>query len=123
MTEAARDLLQRADAALRAAESLTRSEQHDIAVGRAYYVMYYCAQALLGGDAGRFKKHAGVHAAFGERFARTGRLDPKYHRWLLAAYQKQLYAEVLRRADAVEAVAQARDFLQATLAHLAPAEP
>lgn len=44
--------------------------------------MLHAAQALLREEDLRYRKHASVHAAFGEYFAKTGRIDPRYHRWL-----------------------------------------
>jgi hypothetical protein len=52
--------------------------------------MFYTAEALLNERSLRFKKHGGVHAAFGEHFAKPGLLDAKYHRWLLAAFEKRI---------------------------------
>jgi uncharacterized protein (UPF0332 family) len=45
-------------------------------------------------------------------------LDPKYHRWLLAAFEKRITAdydieETVDPSEAVELIAQAREFLQA----------
>lgn len=42
--------------------------------------MFYVASALLTRKGRSFRKHSAVQAAFGEHFARTGELDPKYHR-------------------------------------------
>ena len=52
--------------------------------------MLYSAQALLTERGLHFRKHGGVHAAFGEHFVKTGILEQKYHRWLLDAYDKRL---------------------------------
>jgi uncharacterized protein (UPF0332 family) len=48
--------------------------------------MLHAAQALLRERGYRYRKHSGVHSAFGEHFAKTSVLDPKYHRWMLAAF-------------------------------------
>ena len=47
---------------------------------------YYAAEALLFEEGLSFRKHSAVHAAFGEQFAKTARLNPEFHRWLLAAF-------------------------------------
>jgi len=52
----------------------------EFAAGRAYYAMFHVAQALLREKGFHYRKHAGVHAAYGEHFAKTGVLDRKYHR-------------------------------------------
>lgn len=55
--------------------------------------MFYVAEALLAERDLEFKKHAAVHAAFGEHFAKTRSLDPKYHRWLLDAFDQRITAD------------------------------
>ncbi len=47
MTEQSRKLLDKADRAVHAAETLLREGDSDFAVGRAYYAMFYAAEALL----------------------------------------------------------------------------
>ncbi len=42
----------------------------DFAVSRAYYAMFYTAQAFLLGRERRFSKHSAVIAAFGQEFAK-----------------------------------------------------
>ncbi len=64
-------LLRKAVRAIAAAESLLRDGFPDFACGRSYYAMFYVAEALLAEAGLRFRKHSGVHAAFGERFAAT----------------------------------------------------
>lgn len=61
----------------------------EFAAGRAYYAMFYTAEALLAEQGLRFRKHGGVHAAFGQHFAKTAQLDPKFHRWLLDGFDKR----------------------------------
>lgn len=52
-------------------------------------------------------------------------MDPKYHQWLLAAFEKRITAdyeieEAVTSADATEMISQAREFLQAARRSLAP---
>ncbi len=67
MKTATRKLLDKALRAVHAAETLLRAEDTEFAAGRAYYAMFYAAQALLNEKGLSFRKHGGVHAAFGER--------------------------------------------------------
>jgi uncharacterized protein (UPF0332 family) len=60
---------------------------HDFSASRAYYTMFYIAQAFLLGEELSYSSHAGVIAAFGQQFSRTGRLPPQYHRFLIDASQ------------------------------------
>jgi uncharacterized protein (UPF0332 family) len=112
-----RKLIDKAARAITAAEVLLRENQADFAAGRAYYAMFYAAEALLGEKGLHFRKHAGVHAAFGEHFAKTARLAPKFHRWLLDACDLRLTGEygleaLIAPEDARRLINQAQEFLQ-----------
>jgi uncharacterized protein (UPF0332 family) len=78
MKEGTRQLLDKAARAIRAAATLVRDDNLDFAAGRAYYAMFYVAEALLHERDLGSKKHGGVHALFGEHFAKTGIVDPKF---------------------------------------------
>src|SRR5262247_3707832 len=67
-----------------------KSGDAEFSVGIAYYAMFYTAQAMLNEEELRFRKHAGVHSAFAERFVKSGLMDKKYHRWLLSAFSKRI---------------------------------
>lgn len=47
--------------------------------------MFYLAQAFLEGEGLAFSRHSAVIAAFGQHFARTGRLPAHFHRYLIEA--------------------------------------
>jgi uncharacterized protein (UPF0332 family) len=78
-------LLQKARKSLQAAELLKREYYLDFAASRAYYAMFYAAEALLLDRGLSFSSHSAVIAAFGKEFARTGNLDPRFHRYLIDA--------------------------------------
>jgi|1185.fasta_scaffold1398647_1 uncharacterized protein (UPF0332 family) len=63
-------LLRKADRAVAPAEKLIPIDAES-AISRAYYAMFYLAEALLAERDLEFKKHAAVHAAFGEHFTKT----------------------------------------------------
>ncbi|MBI5442794.1 MAG: HEPN domain-containing protein [Deltaproteobacteria bacterium] len=90
MNEGSAAFLAKAERALAAADLLLREGHAEFASGRAYYAMFYVAEALLAEAGESFRKHSGVHAAFGRRFAQSGELDPKFHRWLLDAHDARL---------------------------------
>ena len=124
MKQATGQLLHKAERAIKAAETLLDQGDADFAVGRAYYAMFYVAEALLNERGLGFSKHSAVHAAFGEQFAKTGQLDPKFHRWLLDAFDKRLEGDYgteikVLPEDVTALVAQAREFLQRARTHLA----
>jgi len=126
MSEGTAKLLEKSTRSLSAGESLLAGDHVEAAASRAYYAMFYVAEALRDERGLRFRKHGGVHGAFGEQFVKTGLLDPKYHRWLLAAYNKRITADYgvdaqLSAREAGEMLAQAREFLQAARQFLAAA--
>jgi len=83
-------LLSKAERAIAASQTLLKHGDPDFAAGRAYYAMFYVAEALLHEQGLDFSKHGAVHAAFGQRFAKTGALHPKFHRWLLDAFDERI---------------------------------
>ena len=78
-------LLQRAPESLKAARIMLEENLPNIAASRAYYAMFYIAELPLQKKGLTFNSHSAVIAAFGKEYARTGDLDPKYHRYILAA--------------------------------------
>ena len=123
MKAEAKGFLDKAERALKAAEILLQAGDAENAIGRAYYAMLHTAQALLRERELSYRKHSGVHSAFGQHFAKTGELDPKFHRWLLAAFNHRLKSdydfEVAVGLDSVKTVIeQAHEFLREARGYL-----
>ena len=123
MKEYSRKLLNKAIDAIEAAEILVDNQKPDIAAGRAYYAMFYVAEALLNERGLRFNKHSAVHAAFGEHFAKTNEMNVKFHRWLLNSFDKRLIGDYgvdtnIEMEVAVNVIHQAREFLEAAQEYL-----
>jgi uncharacterized protein (UPF0332 family) len=78
-------LLAKARQSLLAAGNLQQGGFQDFAASRAYYAMFYTAEALLIEQGLSYNSHSAVIAAFGKTFAKTSLLDSKYHRYLLDA--------------------------------------
>jgi len=78
-------LLRRAKDSVRAARGILRDGFPDFAASRAYYAMFYVAEALLAYLGESYRSHAAVIAAFGRLFAKTGKIDATFHQWLIAA--------------------------------------
>jgi uncharacterized protein (UPF0332 family) len=117
MKPATEKLLEKAARSIRAAERLLKDDDMDFATSRAYYAMLYVAEALLNERALRFKKHGGVHAAFAQQFIKTHQMDPKFHRWMVDAFDERIQGDydVESAMDAEEVTAmieRAREFLQ-----------
>jgi transposase InsO family protein len=73
---------------------------------------------LLLEEGSEFSSHSAVHAAFGERFAKTGRVNPAFHRYLLDAHRARQSADYdapadVSRDDAETLVSRAEEFLRA----------
>ncbi len=116
MREHTLKFLEKAGRAIRSARLLLEAGETDFAAGRAYYAMFYAAQAMLHERGLRTRKHTGVQGLFGEQFAKTGAIDPKYHRWLLDAFDRRLQGDygfdsMISSDDVLEMIAQAQEFL------------
>jgi uncharacterized protein (UPF0332 family) len=117
MKEETQKRLQKASRAIHAAGTLLRDGEADFAVSRAYYAMFYIAEALLGERGLRFRKHSSVHSAFGERFIKTGLIESKYHRWIIDAFDMRIKGDygveaVITDAEATQMIRQAHEFLE-----------
>ena len=64
MKENTAKLLDRAQDAIEAADILLTNEKVDISAGRAYYAMFFTAEALLNEIGLDLNTHSAVHAAF-----------------------------------------------------------
>jgi uncharacterized protein (UPF0332 family) len=85
MTDEQRELLLKAQQSLEAAKLLLSNDYPDYAASRAYYTMFYIAEAFLEGEGLSFSKHSAVIAAFGREFAKPQRVSPDFHRFLIEA--------------------------------------
>lgn len=115
MTDA-QALIEKADRSVHAAKALLDDGDADFAVSRAYYGMFYAAEAVLLSKGLRFQRHGSVHAAFGEHFVKTGLLDSKLHRWLLDAFDQRILGDygtevVMTVGDVKQVIVQAEAFV------------
>lgn len=116
MTAEQTSLLKKAEISLQAAKMLAGQGYYEIAVSRSYYAMFYVAQAFLLVDGLTFSKHSGVIAAFGQHFARTGRVPVEFHRHLIEAAEERNISDYdlepnLTLADAEKQVFRAEQFI------------
>jgi uncharacterized protein (UPF0332 family) len=112
-------LLEKARASIRAARLLAGEHLHDFAVSRAYYAMFYLAQALLLGEGLAFSKHSAVIAAFGRHLVKRGRLDAELHLYLREAQDQRNRGDYgtgdpLGAEESAEQTRRAEAFLSAT---------
>jgi uncharacterized protein (UPF0332 family) len=87
MTDEQRQLLLKAQQSLEAAKLLLNNNYPDYATSRAYYSMFYIAEAFLEGEGLSFSKHSAVIAAFGREFAKPQRVPTEFHRFLIEAQE------------------------------------
>lgn len=118
-------LLSKAQDAIEAAELLLKGGKNDFAASRAYYAMFYIAEALLFEKGMQFRKHSGVHTSFGEHFVKVGAMDAKFHRYLLEAFESRLEADygvdIKLKSEAVnELILRASEFLLVAKGYLSP---
>ncbi len=116
-------LIRKAEERLKATEELLNTGHYAFAISSAYYVMFYCARALLLSRGIAPKSHAGVHAQLGKEFVKSGEMPPR----LYTGYSKALnmrhtadydaFVEYTER-DAREVVEYAREFLEFTKSYL-----
>jgi len=85
MTDEQQKLLQKAQKSLAAAKLLLANGYPEYAISRAYYTMFYIAEAFLEGENLSFSKHSAVIAAFGREFAKPQRISSEFHRFLIEA--------------------------------------
>lgn len=128
MTTDQQDLLDEARSSIAAAKLLLQNIYPGYAASRAYYAMFYIAQAFLEGDGLAFSKHSAVIAAFGQHFARTGRVPVQFHRYLIEAQavrQSGDYGQpnVVTLDQAETQIARAESFLELAQQLIGSASP
>lgn len=72
MKESTQLLMLNAEETLNAAEALFKEDFLRDAINRAYYAVFYIAEALLNEKDLRFSKHGTVHGAFAQHYIKTG---------------------------------------------------
>lgn len=85
MTPDQEGLLGKARRNIRSARMLLADGDCDTAVSRAYFAMFYVAEALLLSKGLAYSKHSAVIAAFGKEFAKPGVLPAEFHAHLREA--------------------------------------
>ena len=116
MTSAQLNLLAKARQSLSAAKLMLDGGYPGYAASRAYYTMFYIAEAFLEDKGLSFSK-SGVISAFDRKFARTGRVPVKFHQYLIRAQELRNagdYGELdaVTSDRAAESLAQAEEFLE-----------
>jgi uncharacterized protein (UPF0332 family) len=119
------DLLFQAQESLAAARILHREKFHGFAAARAYYAMFYVAEAFLLNKGLAFGKHSAVIAAFGENFTRTRVVPPEFHRYLIRGLQVRHAgdyggAKIVTAEEAAVQINLAEQFVDLAAEHFGP---
>jgi len=117
MTKQQQALVEQARESLDAARLLTQAGHHGFAAARAYYTMFYVAEAFLAGKDLSFSKHSGVIAAFAEHFTRTKIVPEEFHRHLIRGMEIRHvgdydYPGSVSAEEAATQIARAEGFLR-----------
>ena len=95
-------LLEKAKRSQRAAAKLFKDGDVDFAASRAYYSLFYTAEALLLSRGLSFSSHSAVIANFGKEFAKTGLLNPKFHHYLTESQDRRNIGDYSVLAEVTE---------------------
>ena len=97
-------LRRKAQQYLRSAALLFEGGDYDSCASRAYFAMFYAAQAALLTEIEDLPRQ-GIRTAFAERFVHAGRLPPRADEALTQAYELQQLGDYARRpaVDAADA--------------------
>jgi uncharacterized protein (UPF0332 family) len=116
VTEDQLELLERARDSIKAAQLLLDNGFAGFAASRAYYTMFYVAEAFLEGEGLAFSKHSAVISAFAQHFTSTGKAPLEFHKYLLEAQELRHAGDYVRanpvtHDQAQEQIARAERFL------------
>lgn len=110
-------LIERAHRYLKSAELLLKDGDYESSVSRAYYAMFYCAQATLLTKKLSFSSHKGVISAFGEHFVKTGIFPKEMGKELNRAFEKRQvgdyeYTFVISQDEAEQMLQSGKEFVE-----------
>ena len=116
-------LLDRADESHAAAKILLDRGYANFSAAQSYYTMFFLAEAILYSKGLRFSSHSALIAAYGKEFAKTGILDPKFHRHIIVTQKRRETGHYGREntvtnEEALELFQWAEEFIQAVKNYL-----
>jgi uncharacterized protein (UPF0332 family) len=110
-------LLYEARNSVNAARLLHTQGYYGYAASRAYYSMFYIAEAFLIGKGLAFSKHKAVHSAFGQHFVKTGIVPREFRRYLTKGMEVRHVGDygkgkVVTLEESAEQISHAEEFLE-----------
>jgi uncharacterized protein (UPF0332 family) len=107
----------KADESLAVARDLLKQEHYDFSASRAYYAMFYSAEAALLLRDVQLSKHSAVISHFNREFVKSGLLDPQMFKALQNGFALRNQGDYgvlpLEPDEARHLVSQAETFLAA----------
>jgi len=122
MTEL-RDLIGKAERFLHTAEYVLGTEDYDSCASRAYYAMFFMAEAVLLTKQLTSSSHRGVISLFGEHFVKTGVFEKHLGSTLNLAYRQRIIGDYradrsVTKEEAEELLEAAQDFVEKVKSYL-----
>ncbi len=122
------DLLVKAQDSLQAAELLADQGFYGFAVSRAYFTMFYVAEAILLGEDISFSSHSEVISAFGQHSTKSKKVPEEFHKYLIDGQDSRIVGDYdtgpgLSGGQALEQVERAEQFLELAERLIGPIPP
>lgn len=113
------EILRKAKKSIEAARTLFENGFYAFALSRAYYSMFYCAEAILMTKNIRVSKHSAVIALLGRDFVKTGEIPHKFFTYLRTTFNLRQTADYsfvldITEEEARENIRRAEEFLEFT---------
>ena len=116
MSPGAESMLDKARRSIDEAAGMAEMGSPDFAASRAYYAMFYLAQAMLMVRGLSYSHHKNLIAGFGKEFAKVDSVWQPVHRHLIDAYERRQKGDhgdsgEVTTAEARRCIEWAREFL------------
>ncbi len=113
------DYLNNAKDSIESAEVLLNNSLTKGSINRSYYVLFYCAQALVLSENTFAKTHSGLKSKFNELFVKTGKFEIEKAKLYDRIFQERLAADYdvdaeISNEEAKEALDFAKSFFNYT---------
>ena len=112
------ELIEKAERSIQAAWDLFHKDYFDFSVSRAYYAMFYCAEALLLTKDLSFSKHSAVISFFGKEFIKTKILPKRLYEYIVNAFKDRSISvyetTVIEKERAEKVIKNAEMFIKET---------
>ena len=123
LTEECRNLIQKADRSLTAAQRNHDAGDHDFASSRAYYATYYAINAALLSENVTSSKHSGNISEFNRLFLKPGTFPKEYGKLINRLFSDRQIADYesglsISTAEARADIAAAREIVEAIRSYL-----